>query len=384
MRGIIARILVAPDFIYRAERRHQRPGIVELTGDELASRMSFLIWSSLPDEELRRAAAAGELTDPQQRAAQVRRMLHDPKARRLATEFFGQWLGFYQFDRYRGVDPERFPEFNDSLRAALYDEAITFFEHIVRADRPLNEILFADYAFMNGELAKHYGMPDAIGDTVFTRLDDATRHHRGGLMSLGAVLTVTSAPLRTSPVKRGDWILRRVLDTPVPPPPANAGSIAADDSPADGKTVRQRLEAHRRDDACVNCHSRIDPLGFALEHYDPLGRWRETYRGDEPIDDAIRFGDGPPVSGISGLKQYLRDHQAQFHRTLVTKLLAYALGRSEMASDRSLVEKMLADVRAGKGTIADLIVDIVNSRQFTHRRAASATVATGASDNADR
>src|SRR5262249_7124237 len=234
IRALLVRILVAPEFLYRAERATQQAATIELSDWELAGRLSFLIWSSLPDEELRRAASAGDLHDPQQLARQARRMLHDAKARRFATEFFGQWLGFYQFDRYRGVDPERFPEFNDRLRSALYDEAISFFEHIFRADRPANEGLFANYTFLNADLAQHYAI-DATGlsDTP-SLVNNVASSHRGGLMGLGAVLTVTSAPLRTSPVKRGDWILRRVLDTRVPPPPANAGSIAADDSPADG------------------------------------------------------------------------------------------------------------------------------------------------------
>jgi hypothetical protein len=181
-------------------------------------------------------------------------------------------------------------------------------------------------------------------------------------------LTATSAPLRTSPVKRGDWILRRVLGTPVPPPPANAGSIAADESPADGKTVRQRLEAHRSDATCVNCHSRIDPPGFSLEHYDLLGRWRDTYRTGEPIDDAISIGDGPSVAGPQGLRSYLRQHQDQFYQTLCAKLLAYALGRAELITDAELVDTLAAKVNSGNGTLADLVVEIVSSRQFRQRR----------------
>jgi hypothetical protein len=368
VRGVIARILVAPDFVYRAERPREQADIVALTGDELANRLSFLIWSSLPDDELRRAAAAGELSDLEQLARQARRMLQDQKSRRLATEFFGQWLGFYQFDRFRGVDPERFPEFNEKLRAALYDEAISFFEHIVCDDRPVKEILFADYAFLSDEVARHYAI-DATGlTTVSQRVAADQAPHRGGLFGLGAVLTVTSAPLRTSPVKRGDWILRRVLGTPVPPPPANAGSIAADDTPADGKTVRQRLEAHRQDATCVNCHSRIDPLGFALEHYDSLGRWRSTYRNDEPIDDAITLAGGAHVAGPEGLRRYMSQHQDQFYRTLCGKLLAYSLGRGELASDRRLMEKMLAHTKSGEGSLRDLIVAIIQSKQFRHRR----------------
>jgi hypothetical protein len=368
LRALLTRILVAPAFLYRAERPPDQPGIVALSDWELASRLSFFVWSSLPDDELRRAATAGELRDQEQLAQQARRMFRDPKAQRFATEFFGQWLGFYQFNRYRGVDPERFPEFDDRLKAALYDEAIAFFEHIVREDRPVSEILFADYAFVNSDLAKHYSLDNTVTSAALARVAGLSGSHRGGLFGLGAVLTATSAPLRTSPVKRGDWVLRRVLGTPVPPPPANAGSIAADESPTDGKTVRQRLEAHRREAACVNCHSRIDPLGFALEHYDPLGRWRETYRNSEPIDDAQTLGDGTIVAGVDGLRKFLRDRQADFYQNLCTKLLAYSLGRGELASDRSLSQQLMADVRSGDGCLSDLVVDIVKSPQFRNRR----------------
>jgi hypothetical protein len=368
VRTVLTRILVAPDFLYRAERATDSALASKLSNDELAGRLSFLIWSSLPDDELRRAAAAGELSDPSLLSKQTRRMLADPKARRFATEFFGQWLGFYQFDRYRGIDAEKFPEFNDHLRTSLYDEAINFFEHVVRTDRPVKEILFADYAFLNDELAKHYGIDNASLASALSRVENMHANHRGGLMGLGAVLTATSAPLRTSAVKRGDWILRRVLGTPVPPPPANAGSIAADDSPADGKTVRQRLEAHRSDATCVNCHSRIDPLGFALEHYDLLGRWRDTYKNGEAIDDAIAIDGGPLVAGPQGLRAYLRQHHEQFYQTLCAKLLAYSLGRGELVTDAELIDKMATKVRSGEGTMADLINEIVVSRQFRERR----------------
>jgi Protein of unknown function (DUF1592)/Protein of unknown function (DUF1588)/Protein of unknown function (DUF1587)/Protein of unknown function (DUF1585)/Protein of unknown function (DUF1595)/Cytochrome C oxidase, cbb3-type, subunit III len=371
MRSLLARIFLAPAFVFRAERIREQPGIVPLSDWELASRLSYFLWSSAPDEELTRAAAAGELQDSEALAAQARRMLRDEKARRLATEFFGQWLGFYQFDRYRGVDPDKFPEFNDRLKGSLYAEAIAFFEHIVREERPLQEILFADYAFLNADVAKHYAIDVASLGEQPVRIENTLSSHRGGLLSLGAILTATSAPLRTSPVKRGDWVLRRVLGTPVPPPPANAGSIAADETPADGQTVRQRLEAHRHDATCANCHSRIDPLGFALEHYDSLGRWRETYRNQEPIDDALTLASGRQIAGIEGLRALLRENQEQFYRTLCTKLLAYALGRSELASDRQLMTQMMADAKLGEGKLAELVENIVTSRQFRHRRSGS-------------
>jgi hypothetical protein len=384
LRALLTRILVAPAFLYRTEpgvaqkpadsdavaaERSRGADAVPLSDWELASRLSYFLWSSLPDAELRRAAAAGELRDAEKLADQARRMLRDPKARRLAVEFFGQWFGFYQFDAYRGIDAARFPEFNEPLKSAMYEEANSFFEHIVREDRPVGEILFADYAFVNQLLARHYGMDAAgIPPDRHVRVDDAAVHQRGGLLGLAAVLTATSAPLRTSAVKRGDWVLRRVVGSPVPPPPADAGSIAADDVLADGLTVRQRLEAHRTDASCVNCHSRIDPLGFALEHFDPIGRWRSEYRDGRPIDSSGVLNDGTAIDGLDGLRSYLRRERPQFQRMLCGKLLGYALGRAEIASDRPLVDQM---VGAGDGNelFSDLVVRIVTSRQFRYRRA---------------
>lgn len=255
----------------------------------------------MPDSELSRAAAAGELRNPAELERQARRMLRDPKARRFATEFFGQWMGFYRFDDYRGIDSGRFAEFTDALKAGLYDEAISFFEYIVREDRPVQEILFADYTFLNRGLAQHYRIDaDGISTNGLARVEGVDKFHRGGLLGLGAVLAVTSAPLRTSAVKRGDWLLRRVIGTPVPPPPGDAGSIPPDDVLADGRTVRQRLEAHRSDASCVNCHSRIDPLGFALENFDPIGRWRDKYRDGQQIETTGTLHDGAEISGLEG------------------------------------------------------------------------------------
>lgn len=375
IRALLVRMLVAPAFLYRAELAGgQAVGlsdIVPLSDWELASRLSYFVWSSLPDEELSRAAAAGELGNADELARQTRRMLRDPKARRLATEFFGQWLGFYRFDDYRGIDVERFPEFNEALKAAMYDEAVSFFAYVVREDQPVGEILFADYTFLNAPLARHYGLDAAeLPEGQHVRVVDVAGQHRGGLLGMAAVLTATSAPLRTSAVKRGDWVLRRVLGTPVPPPPADAGSIAADDAGADGLTVRQRLEAHRTDQTCINCHARIDALGFALEHYDPLGRWRDQYRDGQPIDSSGVLSDGTEINGLDGLRRYLRRQQPQFERNVCAKLLGYALGRAELASDRPLMEKMFSDLQE-EGRFADLVVRIVTSKQFRYRSSVS-------------
>jgi hypothetical protein len=365
IRALLTRILVSPAFIYRVETvttRNDKP----LTDWELASRLSFFLWSSIPDDELRRAAAAGELSDPAALAKQVRRMTADPKARRLATEFFGQWLGFYHFDQYRGVDTGRFPEFTDDVKASMYDEAVSTFEYIVRQGRPMREMLYADYTFLNGPLAKFYGIDRQIDSTdEVVKVDGAHAFQRGGVLRMGTMLTTTSAPLRTSPVKRGDWVLRRILGTPTPPPPADAGSIPADDKTFAGMTLREKLAQHKRNATCANCHLRIDPLGFPLEAYDAIGRTRATYADGKPVDDTGEFADKTTIVGADGLLKYLQGKDALVMKTLSKKMLGYALGRTVLASDRRLLDDMMAS--GFDATFADLATEIVTSRQFRTR-----------------
>jgi hypothetical protein len=365
IRALIARVLVSPAFLYRVEtvaRGPEKP----LTGWEMASRMSFFLWSSIPDDELRRAAGAGDLSNPTLLAAQVKRMTADPKARRLATEFFGQWLGFYHFDEYRGVDTGRFPDFTDEIRSSMYNEAISTFEYIVREQRPVKEILFADYVFLNKPLAKFYGIDRDVKSTdKVERVDGANAFDRGGALRLGSVLTTTSAPLRTSPVKRGDWVLRRILGTPTPPPPADAGTIPADDQTFKGLTLRQRLAQHKRNATCAACHMRIDPLGFPLEGFDAVGRRRQTYSDGQPVDVTGEFKDKTTILGSDGLLRYLQSQDTKIMTTLSRKMLGYALGRTVMASDRPLLAQMTA--AGGETSFADLATRIVTSRQFRTR-----------------
>mgnify|MGYP000256475602 CR=1 FL=1 len=368
--ALLSRVLVSPAFLYRSERtlaandNEVRP----LTDWELASRLSFLVWSSVPDEELRKAAATGRLRNQGQLRSQLTRMLADSRSRRFSTEFFGQWFGFYRFHQFRGIDPERFPEFDEPLRKDLYAEAISFFDFIVKRNRPVNEILSANYSFVSPQLASHYGysMSDDESDRM-QRVEWGRTLQRGGLLRLGAVLATTSAPRRTSPVKRGDWILRRVLGTPVPPPPADAGSIAADEVVASGKSIRQRLEAHRREPSCHNCHSRFDAFGFALENYDPLGRFRMKYRDEKPVETSGVLRDGTKISGADGLQKYLLSQQSRFHDTLARRLVGYSLGRRDSVGDFVLIDQLKADMKRGGG-IADLLNRIVASRQFRYHR----------------
>ena len=367
IRALLTRILVSPAFLYRLETPASPSTPARLPDWEIASRLSYFLWSSAPDDELRRAARAGELSDSRQLERQAKRMLADPKARRFAAEFFGQWLGFYRFDQYRGVDTTRFPEFSDEVKSSMHDEAVSFFEHIVREERPVREILTADYAFLNQTLAEHYGIEKDVAPSQEVELvRGASAFQRGGLMRLGAVLTATSAPLRTSPVKRGDWILRRVLGTPTPTPPADAGSIPADDRLFGGLTVRERLESHRSNPSCASCHTRIDPLGFSLEHYDSVGRWREQYSNGKPIHDSGVLADKTEIAGTGGILSYLEDHQQQVLRNLSSKLLGYALGRTVLASDQPLIDRL---TEAGGGaTFSQLAATIVTSKQFRYHR----------------
>jgi uncharacterized protein DUF1592/uncharacterized protein DUF1588/uncharacterized protein DUF1595/uncharacterized protein DUF1585 len=404
IRALLTRILVAPQFLYHVEqvsnagpgelnRPQNRVGadlgvypeaaslqmqgqtrrsaptltIKPLTNWEMASRLSYFLWSSIPDDELRRAAGAGELTDPEGIRRQVKRMIADPKARRLATEFFGQWLGFYHFDQHKGVDTSRFPEFTDDVKEAMYDEAVSFFEHVIRKERPVREILSADYTFLNKDLARFYGVEKEIKSTERVELvEGAGAFRRGGLLRLGALLTATSGPLRTSPVKRGDWILRRILGTPTPPPPADAGSLPADDKLFGGLSLKAKLEQHKRNASCANCHTRIDPLGFSLERYDPTGRWRERYSDGNQIEDAATLADKTEIKGVDGLLKYLQSKEAQVRKTLSYKLVGYALGRAVLASDQLLIERMMQ--AGGDATVAQLATEIATSKQFRHRR----------------
>jgi hypothetical protein len=249
----------------------------------------------------------------------------------------------------------------------MYDEAVSLFEHIVRKDRPVREMLSADYTFLNKPLARHYGVKREIKSERETEMvPNAGEFQRGGLLRLGAVLTATSAPLRTSPVKRGDWILRRILGTPTPPPPADAGSIPADDKQFAGQTVRERLESHKRNPTCAACHLRIDPLGFPLERFDPVGRWRDSYADGKAIDDSAALADKTELAGIDGLLLYLKNNEQQVLRTMSRKLIGYALGRTVLGSDEPLVDRMVQP--GGGSNFSKLVGEIVTSRQFRYRR----------------
>ena len=248
----------------------------------------------------------------------------------------------------------------------MYEESVATFEYLIRERRPVKEILHADYTFLNKPLAKFYGVDEKLAPTdTVQKVEGASKFDRGGALRLGSVLTTTSAPLRTSPVKRGDWILRRILSTPTPPPPPDAGTLPADDKSFEGQTLRQRLTAHKRDAKCAACHLRIDPLGFPLEGFDAVGRTRTAYNDGKPVDTTGEFRDKSVIVGADGLLGYLQKQDQKVLTTLSRKMIGYALGRNPLASDRRLIGEMLK--AGGDATFTDLATRVVTSRQFRNR-----------------
>ena len=362
-REVLMRVFISPDFIFRLEKSDQ-PGVHPVDAWELASRLSYFLWSSSPDEVLRKAAADGSLLKPEVLEAQTKRMLAGKSSAALAEEFAGQWLKFHNFTKHSTVDAGKFPEFTPELRADMHRETKEFFSHLIRNDRPVKEILLADYTFLNERLAKHYGIPGVTGDGF--RKVSVSSHHRGGILGMGSVLVKTSFPQRTSPVLRGDWLLHAVLGMPTPPPPADIPPFPEhSDKPM---TVREKLEAHRADKACASCHDRIDPLGFALEGFDALGRFRDKDENGLAIDDTGSLKDGTKMEGIDGLRDYLGRHDREFNRVLARKLIGYALGRSVLPSDKVLIERISSSLESSEGKFSTAVLAVVQSPQFLNRR----------------
>ncbi|MBT5926229.1 MAG: DUF1592 domain-containing protein [Verrucomicrobia bacterium] len=376
IRTLIARILTSPSFLYRMEAPVPGNGIQPVTPSEFATRLSYFLWSSLPETPLNLEVDSGGFITNKAIKLQIDWMLKDQRASRFAKEFFGQWFGYYRFPEFKGVDDTHFTYWTPWLRASLYQEANLFFSSIVMEDRSIDEILLADQSFLNVDLAKHYGIPfeeDVNLDGGFFRVSGVSKFQRGGLLGLGVVHATTSAPLRTSIVKRGDWILRRVLGTPVPPPPADAGSISTEGETSTPKTMRELLEAHQKEASCVNCHARMDPLGFAMEVFDVTGRTRTHYENGLPVEDGGELPGGIKVKGFDGIRSYLKDNMELFHRTFCTKIIGYALGRKEQLSDRQLIESMMRSLAEGE-PISSQIHLLVRSPQFRHKRGAGFTL----------
>ena len=370
----LERLLISPDFLFRIER--DPPGVEPgtpylLTDLDLASRLSFFLWSSMPDAELLELAEQGALRDPAVLEAQTRRLLADPRSAALVRNFAGQWL---YLRNLAGVlpDPVAFPEFDENLRDAFRRETELFVQSLVRDDRSVLDLLGADYTYANERLARHYGIPNVYG-SHFRRveLEPELAERRGGIFGHGSLLTATSYPNRTSPVLRGKWVLTNILGTPPPPPPADVPDLP--DRGEDGRaaTVRERLQRHRESPACSACHAPMDPLGLALENYDAIGTWRTSGEAGLPIDASGNLPDGTSFHGPTGLRTLLLDRRDRFVGTVTEKLLAYALGRGPEYYDRPTVRAIIRESASENYRWSDIIVGIVKSTPFRMRRSAS-------------
>ena len=366
----LSAILISPEFLFRLER--DPAGVASNTAYRvsdlaLASRLSFFLWSSLPDDELLETAIRGELHQPATLAQQTRRMLADPRARNLVSNFASQWLYLRNLESLT-PDLRLFPDFDDNLRQAFRRETELFFESVVREDRSVLDLLKADYTFLNERLARHYGIPHVQGSR-FRRVALGPDAERGGLLRHGSILAVTSYATRTSPVIRGHWILGNLLGTPPPPPPANVPALR-ENTVAAALPMRLRLAEHRANAACASCHNLMDPVGFSLENFDAIGRWRTTEDG-VPIDAAGGLPDGSKFAGVAGLEAGLLKHPDLFVSALTEKLLTFALGRGVEPSDAPAVRKIVRDAQAKDFRFSSVVLGVVESVPFTMRRAPS-------------
>jgi hypothetical protein len=368
VRLALQKILVSPEFIFRMEfdPADAAPGSVyRISVVELASRLSFFLWSSIPDDELAAIAERGKLSDPAVLEAQVRRMLDDPRSRALVTNFAGQWLFLRNVARIQ-PDPAAFPSFDENLRQALQQETELLIESTLREDRNVADLLNTDYTFINQRLAAHYGIAGVYG-SEFRRVA-ITDPRRRGLLGQASILAVTSYPNRTAPTIRGKWVLEQLLGIPPPPPPANVPSLKEDASMAN-MTMRQRMELHRERPACAVCHRTMDPLGFSLENFDGLGRWRDTARpGAGPIDASGVLPDGTRFEGPEGLREVLLSKQDLFVQTFTERLLTYALGRGVEEYDGPAIRKITRQAAQENQRWSSIILGIVKSAPFQMRK----------------
>ena len=366
----LERLLVDPDFLLRVHEDPPgaAPGQAYALGDlELASRLSFFLWSSIPDEELLEVAERGALTEPAALRSQVRRMLADPRSEALVSNFAAQWLHLRNLDDVK-AEPAVYPEFDQDLVEAFRQETALFIGSTLDEDRSVLDLLGADYTYLNERLARHYGIPGVYGSR-FRRVTLPDLEQRGGLLGHGSLLSLTSYPHRTSPVLRGRWLLEAIFGAPPPGPPPDVPALperGENDAPA---SMRERLEVHRRNPACASCHRLIDPPGFMLEHYDAIGRWRSVTEAGLPVDAAGTMPNGVTAVGLAGLRGLLKESE-QFVSTLTERLLAYALGREPRHYDRPTVRGIVRDAAADGHSWSSVILGIVESPAFLMRRAA--------------
>ena len=366
----LSRILAAPRFAFRIERDPTSVGpgrAYRLSDVELASRLSFFLWSSIPDDDLLAVAEQGKLKDPATLDAQVRRMLADPKSQAIVDNFAGQWL---QLRNVRNVQPnsDLFPDFDDNLRQGFKRETELFFESVMREDRPVLDLMTANYTFVNERVARHYGIPGVFGSR-FRRVT-LTDERRFGLLGKGSVLAVTSHAERTSPVVRGKWILDNIIGAPVPPPPPNIPPLKESVEGEKPKTMREQMAEHRSNPVCATCHNVMDPIGLSLENYDVVGAWRADDEGN-PIDASGQLGDGTKIDGAVGLRKALLAHPEVLVRAMTEKMMIYALGRGLDAHDMPAVRAIMREAAPRDYRFSALVLGVVHSVPFTMRVAQS-------------
>jgi hypothetical protein len=364
-------MLVSPDFLLRVERdpKNAAPGSAYRLNDlELASRLSFFLWSSIPDDELLNLAEQGRLSAPTVLQQQIRRLLDDPRSQSFVSNFGGQWLHLRNLETSK-PDPDVFPAYDENLKLAFERETELFFESILRENRSVLELLDADYTFLNQRLAEHYGIRGVYG-SQFRRvtLNQQQRASRGGLLGQGSILTVTSYPNRTSVVQRGKWILENLLGSPPPPPPPDIPDLKPKSHDGRLLSMREQLDMHRANAICASCHARMDPIGFALENYDGIGKWRTKDAG-LPIDASGKLPNGKTFTGSAELKKILlTDHRDEFITTVAEKLMTYALGRGLEAYDAPAIRAIARESAKDNYRLTAMIAAIINSKQFQMRK----------------
>lgn len=355
-------ILVSPHFLYRAEEEPRVKGVYLLSNFELATRLSYFLWSSMPDQELFSLAYLGKLQDTLVLEAQVKRMLADPKARRFAESFATQWLGVSKLvENQQIVDPEHFPEFDMAIRKALYRETVEYFYYVLTDSRNMLELINSNYTFVNEELARYYGIPGVTGDGF--RKVDVTERWRGGVLGMAGVLTTTSLPTRTSPVLRGKWVMEQLLGISPPPPPPEVAELPKDEGSHSAVGLRKLLERHRSDPACFSCHQKMDPLGLGLENFDAIGRWRESY-GSVAIDPSGVLSDGQTFDGPVELKELLMQEKRRIARNFSSRILSYALGRSVLFTDEPALRQLEECLIQNNFDPQEFIATLVKSYPF--------------------
>jgi hypothetical protein len=377
IRGLLIGVLMSPDFCYHWNARPAGDAIYPLGDYELASRLSFFLWSSLPDDELLTAASKGKLQDEDELVAQTQRMLHDARTEAFAREFFGQWLRYRDYLSKDPINAEAFPGYNDALRESMFEEPVRLATHLIQHDRPLTDLLNSDMTFVNRTLARHYG------GTILQQYQKAVPNHadqswqqvtglhqagRGGLFGMAVILTKNSAGERTSPVKRGFWSVHHLLGQHFPPPPADVPELPISEKQA-SQTIRDLLAAHVADAQCAMCHKHFDSLGLAMEGFDAIGRSRTADSAGRPIDNNVIFPNGESAAGIPGVIEYIEQHRRQdFVRTLCRKFLGYALGRSVSLSDQPLLMEMETALEQNEFRFSVLFETVVRSPQFRRQR----------------